>query len=393
MQVLLYECFSGIAGDMNLGALIDVGVPESHLRQELSLLNLDDEYELVVSKASKQGIFGTNVNVSCRPTHRHRNLPHIQSLIKNSDLPDAVEATSLTVFQNLAEAEAKIHGITPEEVHFHEVGATDAIVDVVGAAICLNYLKPDSVACGPVELGSGTVKCEHGVMPVPAPATAELLKNRPTTRGRVRGEATTPTGAAILSGIVDSFEMPIDFCVARIGYGIGQKDFEVPNVLRVSIGEAQSSLERETNIEIECNIDDMSAEALGAAVDRLFRVGALDVFVTPIVMKKSRPAHRLSVLCRQLDESSIVEAVLQETTTLGVRTHRVNKHMIPRRVEQVTTRFGIVNVKLGTLPDGSTRWKVEHDDIQAIATDKELPYLQVRSQVNDDVAKEIADHE
>ena len=389
MRVLLYECFSGIAGDMNLGALIDLGVPEKHLRESLAHLELCDQFELIVSRSEKCGIAGTLATVECGESNAHRRLKDICDLIESSALTPSVKSTSTQVFQRLAAAEGKVHGISPNEVHFHEVGAVDAIVDIVGAAIGLDYVNADHIACGPIELGSGMVKCEHGNFPVPAPATAELLVGKPTTRGRVNGEATTPTGAAILATIVDSFQYPSNFCVERLAYGLGRKDFETPNALRLSLGHVDSPLENETNVEIECNIDDMSPEAFGPLYDRLFDAGALDVFITPIHMKKSRPAHRLSVLANSTSEQQIIELVLKSTTSLGVRTHAVTKHMLPREHCVLQTRFGAVNVKVGTLPDGSRRWKVEHDDVQAIAVKQELDYLTARTQIDEDVRREL----
>lgn len=393
MQLLLYECFSGIAGDMNLGALIDVGVPESHLRSELSRLNLDDEYELSVSRGTKQGISGTCATVSCRPSKSHRHFPDIKRMIESSELPGSVARRSVRIFEDLAEAEARVHNISRDEVHFHEVGATDAIVDIVGASICLEFLKPDSIVCGPIELGSGMVKCEHGLMPVPAPATAELLLNCPTTRGRVNGEATTPTGAAILSTTIDSFEIPNNVRVKRIGYGLGQKDFSVPNVLRVSFCELDSELVQELNVEIECNIDDMSPEAIGPVFEQLLDVGALDVFVTPIMMKKSRPAHRLTVLAPQEKAKILIDSVLSATTTLGVRTHLVAKHMLPRQIRNIQSRYGNVRVKVAKLSNSESKWKVEHEDLLRIAKEQDLQYLKIKDQVEEDVRAGIDSHE
>lgn len=389
MRVLLYECFSGIAGDMNLGALIDLGVPEKHLREQLSHLDLRDQFELNFSRTKKRGIAGTQASVKCQKSNKNRRLSDICALIEPSALSSSTKDTSLQIFDRLAKAEGKVHDIPPEEVHFHEVGATDAIVDIVGAAIGLDYLSPDHVACSPIELGSGMVQCEHGLFPVPAPATAELLIGKPTTRGRVKGEATTPTGAAILATIVDSFDYPSDFHGESMGYGLGHKDFEVPNALRLSLGTVESSFDKETNVEIECNIDDMSPEAIGPLYDRLFDAGALDVFVTPILMKKSRPAHRLSVLAHQETAPRLIELVLKSTTSLGLRTHSVSKHMLPREHREIQTRFGLVNVKVGLLPDGSKRWKVEHDDIQSIALSQRLDYLTAQVQIVDDVRREL----
>ena len=393
MQLLLYECFSGIAGDMNLGALIDVGVPEEHLRSELSRLNLEGEYQLSISGGSKHGISGTNASVSCRPSNAHRHFPDIRKMIESSDLSESIANRSVRIFEHLAEAEAKVHNISRDEVHFHEVGAVDAIVDIVGASICLEYLRPEAVACGPVELGSGMVRCEHGLMPVPAPATAELLLDRPTTRGRVDGEATTPTGAAILSATVDTFEVPTNLRVKRIGYGLGQKDFDVPNVLRVSLAEVDSELAYESNVEIECNIDDMTPEAIAPLFEQLLDEGALDVFVTPILMKKSRPAHRITILARQDQAKHLIDSMLRGTTTLGVRTHSVTKHMVPREIRNVQTRYGSVRVKIATLSSSETKWKVEYEDLAKLAREKGLRYFTVKEQVEKDVREELGQSE
>lgn len=376
-----------------MGALIDVGVPEEHLRSELSLLGFDNEFELSISRGTKQGISGTCATVSCRPSNVHRHFPDIRKMIESSTLSEPVVRRAVSIFEDLAEAEAKVHHISRDDVHFHEVGAIDAIVDIVGASICVEYLNPDSIACGPIELGSGMVKCEHGLMPVPAPATAELLLNRPTTRGRVDGEATTPTGAAILSATVDSFEIPKNVRVKRIGYGLGQKDCSVPNVLRVSLCEVETVLFQESNVEIECNIDDMSPEAIGPLFEHLLERGALDVFVTPILMKKSRPAHRLTILAPQDQAKLLIDSVLSSTTTLGVRTHSVSKHMLPREVKRVQSRYGTVRVKIATLSTSEVKWKVEHEDLLRIAKEQDSQYLKIKNQVEEDVRVRIDSNE
>ena len=384
-RVLLYECFSGIAGDMNLGALIDLGVPESHVREELSKLGLNAEFTLNVSSGKKSGIAGTQAIVECVQTGSHRHLPTIRSIIDSSSLDESTKQLSIETFTRLAQAEAHIHGIGIDEVHFHEVGATDAIVDIVGAAICLEYLNPERIYSTAVELGSGMVKCEHGLMPVPAPATAELLKDRPTTRGRIRGEATTPTGAAILATHVDSFDAIPEVRIENIGYGLGQKDFEIPNVLRVSLAETENQLASVSNVEIACNIDDMSAEAFEPLFDKLFGLGALDVFLSPIVMKKSRPGTRLSVLAKPPDLQVILDAIFHGSTTLGVRIHEVTKRVLPREFLRVPTSFGNVEVKVSTLPGGSERWKTEHDDIKRLALETGKSYPETKESVDSEV--------
>ena len=390
-RALYYECFAGIAGDMHLGALIDIGVPAAHLQAELARLPLADEFALVAEPASKMGIGGTKATVRLadvdRPTRR---MADIEGLLSGAGYAAPVLERASAMFRAIAEAEADIHGTTVDRVHFHEVGATDSIVDVVGAAVGLEYLRADAVFCSPVELGSGMVRCEHGLLPVPAPATAAILAGVPCNYGGVDGEATTPTGAAILKCAVHAFEPPGAFTPEAIGYGIGHKDFARPNVLRLTLGEVPArTLASETNIEVECNIDDMPAEAFGPLMDGLLAKGARDVFLTPIVMKKSRPGTKVSVL---VDES-VLDAVLAElfaaSTTIGVRLRQVAKRMLPRQERTVATSFGDVRVKVATLPNGATRWKSEHDDVAAIATRTGTGYLAAKEEVDAEVGKLI----
>lgn len=252
MKVLYYDCFCGISGDMNLGALLDLGVDEDHLRQELSKLNLDSEYELHVKKDNKRGISGTRVDVVLKEQkcvnsgndhnhHTHRNLKDIQSIIVNSSLSDNVKKLSLAIFMKVAEAEAKVHEKPLYEVHFHEVGAVDSIIDIVGAAVCLDYLKAQKIMSSSVQVGGGFVKCAHGIIPVPAPATVEILRNRPIKSGLVQFETTTPTGAAILAANVEEFIDKVEFSIEKIGYGMGHRDLEIPNVLRVYLGKVEDN--------------------------------------------------------------------------------------------------------------------------------------------------------
>lgn len=321
MKVLYYDCFSGISGDMNLGAMIDLGVDPDFLISELQKLPVSG-YRIKVTKALKRGIQGTRVEVlldsdttspksekniphhfkmttetlSHQPSilqtdHSHRNYKNIRSIIENSSLNQNVKQLSLAMFQKVAEAEGKIHGKPMDEVHFHEVGAIDSIVDIVGAAICIDLLKPDKIMSSPPQLGGGFVKCAHGTFPVPAPATAEILKGIPTRLGGVNEETTTPTGAAILSTLCQSFSDHPEFKILKIAYGIGYKDFEIPNVLRVILAEDNVSngdwLVDDSSL-IECNIDDMSSERFDFVMEKLFILGAEDVFFEPILMKKNR---------------------------------------------------------------------------------------------------------
>ena len=392
MSALLYECFSGIAGNMNLGALIDVGVPAEHLRAELSRLGLDKEFELSIASEKSNGIAGTLVRVLCEPSDEVRDLSRIKGIIQGAPYSEYVKDAATGTFELLAEVEAKVHDTDINSVHFHEVGAVDAIVDIVGSAIAMEYLHPKQVYCGPVELGGGTVESEHGTLPVPAPATLQLLLDKPTTRGNVPFEATTPTGAALLCNYVDSFELPTSFRTAQIGYGLGEKKSSLPNVVRVSIGELSESLQSTENIEIECNIDDMNPEAYEYLFDQLFKLGAVDVFLTPIIMKKSRPANKLTVLAQSKSEGEIVRVILRSTTTSGVRMHTVRKRLLSRKVQSISTSLGKVRVKTVQLPDGASRRKLEHDDVLSIAIENELSYLEVKRimerEVNDKMGKD-----
>ena len=395
-RALFYECFAGISGDMHLGALIDVGVPAEHLVRELDRLELAQEFDLVVEPGKKMGITGTCVTVRLAEgiDKPHRHLSTIKGILERAAYAPRVEELAVSMFTTIAEAEAKIHGTTVEAIHFHEVGATDSIVDIAGAAIGIDYLDVDIAYCSPVEVGSGMVRCEHGLMPVPAPATAEILKHAPCRYGGVDGEATTPTGAAILGSVVDRFEAPRDFTATAIGYGIGQKDFAVPNALRLTLGEVSSDqcdlgLETETNIEVECNIDDMTPEGFGPLMEGLLAKGAVDVFLTPVIMKKSRPATKLSLLVDEARLDAVLAELFAGSTTIGARTRRVTKRMLPREARTVATSLGDVRVKIVTMPDGSRRWKPEHDDIVAVAVETGTGYLTAKAIVLQDVGPQV----
>ena len=396
-RTLLYDCFSGISGDMHIGALVDIGVPVDHLRDELAKLSLKSEFELDVEPATKMGISGCKATVVLRGDRPkpHRRLADIVEIIERAGYSRAVEARAVAMFQALGEAEADVHGIDVEDVHFHEVGATDAIVDIVSAALGLECLDIDAVLSRPVEVGGGTVLCAHGRMPVPAPATALLLKGVPCRYGGVDGEATTPTGATILKCAVDTFGEPREFVAERIGHGIGHRDFDRPNVLRVALGAIVSDrvpgYDVETNVEIECNIDDMRPEAFQPLMEDLFAAGARDVVVTPALMKKSRPGHRVSVLAPPDRLEAVVRILTDNSTTIGVRFHDVQKWMLPRRTVTVGTTFGKVRVKVSELPNGRKRWKSEHEDILALARARGDSYLMLKDAVDAEIAQWMND--
>ena len=272
----------------------------------------------------------------------------------------------------IAEAEAKIHGKSLCEVHFHEVGAIDSIVDLVGAAICIDYLKVDRIIASPVQVGGGFVECSHGIIPVPAPATTEILKNIPISTGIVQFETTTPTGAAILAVNVEEFTSKIDFSIEKIGYGIGHRDLEIPNVLRVYLGEQERSEKVEEQYILETNIDDMNPEFYEYVQERLFEVGALDVFKTPIYMKKGRPGINLSVLISEKGEKDVLDVIFEETTSIGVRKHKVEKIMLNRDFSKVKTEYGDITVKKSYYKGKLVKYKPEYEECKAIAKEKNI---------------------
>lgn len=400
-NTLVYDCFSGISGDMHIGAMLDLGVDQAWLQDSLALLPMADEFQLEVCRQAKQGISGTRatVRLTAAPGH-HRHLADIERIIRAAGYPHRVTDLALAIFGHVARAEAKIHNMPVSEVHFHEVGATDSIVDIVAAALCIDALDVQHVYCKTLELGGGMVRCAHGLMPVPAPATAEILTGVACRYDGIDQEATTPTGAAILKQVVQTFAAPDGFRAQRIGYGIGQKDFDIPNVLRVMLGSCSpettsagvlpaDAVQVAVNQEIHCNIDDMPAEAFQPLMDRLLAAGAKDVYLTPIIMKKARPATRVSVLCTPADTQRLQEILFANSTTIGVRVADVSKRMLPRETRHIETTLGPVDVKIVRLADGSRRWKIEHDDVLALAVRSGEDYLAVSRRLNREVSRTL----
>ncbi|QIR74821.1 nickel pincer cofactor biosynthesis protein LarC [Sulfurospirillum diekertiae] len=387
MRVLYYDCLSGISGDMNLGALLDVGVEEAYLRQELSKLSLDSAFELVIQKASKMGIGGTKVTVKLTPQwhihahhHEHRTFKSIEAIINNSTLSPSIKERSLKMFWMVAMAEGKIHGKEPQEVGFHEVGAVDSIVDIVGAAICLEALHVKKIMASKIELGGGFVQCTHGMLPVPAPATLEILQNVPVTLGRVTFETTTPTGAAIIKANVDVYEKMPSLLIEKIGYGIGHKDFSIPNVLRVFLGEEEEAALLE-EVVLETNIDDMSPEILAYVQEKLFEAGAKDVYTTAITTKKNRLGVKLSVLVSQQKEAKAMEIIFAETSSIGLRRSLVHKIMLEREMKRVGTPFGEISVKCVFLQGKMLKYKAEYEECKQAALKHNVPILKIYESV------------
>jgi hypothetical protein len=382
VKILYYDCFAGISGDMNLGAMIDLGVDPEYLREELRKLEIGS-YEIQVKRDQRRGIFGMKVDVilpsgegvPAAHDHEHRSFKDIAGLLEKSNVSDRVRKTSHNIFMKIARAEAKIHGHSIDEVHFHEVGAIDSIVDVVGAAICFEYLKVDEIISSPVQVGGGFVKCAHGMLPVPAPATAEILTGIPIKSGMVPFEATTPTGAAILAATVGRFTDNIHLTPLKIGYGIGQRDTDIPNVLRVFLAEMDDEAQNQ-DVEVkdaclmECNIDDMNPEMYEGIVERLFEKGALDVYLMPIIMKKSRPAVKISILCDADHRRGLEEVLWLQTSTFGLRVSRISKLLLKRDVSTVKTKYGDLSVKNAYLRGERIKWKLEYEDAKRLAREK-----------------------
>ena len=374
MKSIYLDCFSGISGNMFLGALLAAGLPFSKLEQELQKLNLG-QYKLVCEKVNKAGIGALYFDVE-QPHHHHehRHLADIVGIINSSRLSDAVKGKAVGVFTELAQAEAKVHGSTIDEVHFHEVGAIDTIIDVVGVLWGLEYLEIEKVYCGRVVTGSGYVECAHGTMPVPAPATAELLQGLPQEKGRIEKELTTPTGAVLLKYLAE-YSPEIPLTVERIVYGAGKMDLNIPNVLRVYFGEVR---EQEGELyEVATNLDDESGEIVAFVCQQLLTAGAKDVWTEPIYMKKGRPAVKLCYLCDKSLLHQLNCYVLENTRALGVRFHSVERQVLPRKIVLQNTPFGTVHVKVGTCPSGKTKSAPEYEDIQKLAKEKGLSVREI----------------
>ncbi|MBM4419041.1 MAG: nickel pincer cofactor biosynthesis protein LarC [Chloroflexi bacterium] len=365
MPIAYFDCYSGISGDMTLGALIDAGVPFGALRAFLETLPVRG-YEITASPHESKGVTGTRVDVALRDEQPHRHLKDVLTILSSIE-ERAVRERAAAVFHVLATAEAEVHGTGIDEVHFHEVGAIDAIVDVVGAVWCLRYLGIESVFVSPLPSGSGRVRSAHGVLPVPAPGTLEILRRTEATivPNPAEGEMVTPTGAALIATF-GTFRQPA-MRVQTIGYGFGRKEFPWPNALRVWIGEAvNSAASREPVSVLETNVDDDTPERLGALMDNLLGDGALDVYLSPIHMKKNRLATRVSVICRVDDESRLARRMIHDTTTLGVRAQRMERYVASRRSAEVETPWGQVRVKVKYF-GGVASASPEYDDCVALS--------------------------
>jgi hypothetical protein len=382
MKSLYLDCFCGASGDMIVGALIDAGASFEAIQRGLASLGVE-ELRVSIEKVNKHGIAATHfrVHLDHGHDHIHRHLSHVLDIIGRGDLPDNVKTASAETFRRIAECEAAIHNTTPEEVHFHEVGAVDSIADIVAAHLALHLLSIETVTSSPLHVGSGTVKCAHGILPVPAPATAALLKGAPVYGGEVQGELVTPTGAALVAQWAQSYGPMPEMRIEAIGYGSGTRDLpDRANVLRAIIGEVTPKQGMEPVTVVETNVDDMTPELLAPLVADLIAAGARDAFLTPIMGKKGRPGFLVTVLCDAARLSEVTRCLFHGSTTFGVRIREERRICLDRSWENVKTQWGEVRVKVGRLDGVRCSASPEFEDCRALAQQAGVPVLAVYRQ-------------
>jgi uncharacterized protein (TIGR00299 family) protein len=395
MKVAYFECFAGASGDMILGSLIDAGLEVAQLKGELAKLNLS-HYDLGAEKVVKQGMGGTQALVHVEEDHHghhHRHLHHIEEIIRNSGLDEAVKQKGIEIFRRLAEAEAKVHRTTVDKIHFHEVGAMDAIIDVMGGVAGLALMGIDKIFCSPLHVGAGTVKCAHGILPVPAPATLELVKGKPIYSNGVEGELLTPTGAAILTTLASEFGSMPSMAVERVGYGAGTADRTIPNLLRLAIGEADDELgayASERVAVLETNIDDMNLQIYDYLAARLLEMGALDVFLAPLQMKKNRPGTLLTVVCLPEAMESFTEFLLSETTSIGLRWRIDQRLKTETTCREVQTRWGPITCQVSSIGGGPANTTPDYEDCRRVAHEQNVPLRAVLDEVSSLCTKSLS---
>jgi uncharacterized protein (TIGR00299 family) protein len=387
MKIAYFDCSSGIAGNMIIGALLDAGLSKEYLLKELlKILNpklvpcevegseFRNKYEIIISKTTRGGISGTYFDVKLHGKDKHRSLQDILKIIKKSKLSEDVKELSSRIFKRLAEAEAKVHAIPINKVHFHEVGAIDSIIDIVGTAIGLEKLGIQKVYGSPLPIGTGIIKCAHGTLPVPAPATAQLLKGVTIYSAGVKGELVTPTGAAIITTIASSFGDIPKIKLEASGSGAGSKIYpSLPNMLKVFIGESLVPSERDTIIQIETNIDDMEPKSFDRVIKGMMKVGALDAYTIPVRMKKKREGKNLVILCRPENRELIITRIFELTTTFGVRVYLIPREKLSRRFKTIKTKYGKVKIKVGSLGKEVKTVAPEFEDYKHLAKKHSIP--------------------
>ena len=394
MKTAFFDCFSGISGDMVVGALLDLGLDFEYLKKELKKLQITD-YKLEVKRVKRCGISGVkfNVNVNLHKQH-HRNLPDINRIIERSKLDNEIKKLSKAIFYKIAKAEAKAHSVRIENVHFHEIGAVDSIIDIVSSAIGLNYFGINKVISSPINVGEGFVKTEHGLLPVPAPATAEILKGIPFYSNGIKMELATPTGAAIIATVAKEFtNLPL-IRTEKIGYGAGSREINgIPNLLRIFLAQEGvgifGSYGNDAITVIETNIDDISPQVYEELMGNLFKAGALDVFMTPIIMKKNRPAIKISILAEKEKVLRICDILFKETSTFGIRTYEAFRYKLDREGKKIKTSLGNVEVKLGKIKGKILKVAPEYESIKKISKDKGMPVFKVLKKVEAEIGRKF----
>jgi uncharacterized protein (TIGR00299 family) protein len=383
MKLAYFDCFSGISGDMTLGALVDAGCDLGLLRSELAGLQVPG-WTISSERVWKNGMSATLVRVLTEDQSKHRSLRAILEILEKSKLSESVKRNASAVFNKLGQAEASVHDVPLEKIHFHEVGAVDAIVDIVGSCVGFDALGIQKFACSPLNVGGGTAKMAHGILPVPAPATASLLQGKPTYSNGTQRELVTPTGAAIIATLCDAFGPQPPMSVSAIGYGAGTTDLEgQPNVVRIMIGESServaTGFDEEISV-IEANLDDMNPQIYGYFLEKALAAGALDVFTTSVQMKKNRPGTLLTVLAKPADTNSLMSLIFAETTTFGARSYQAQRRILPRESVNVHTQFGEVRIKLSRVNGRILHVAPEYDDCRKLAVEKNVPLQRVISE-------------
>lgn len=378
-RILYFDIVNGISGDMTIATLLDLGISKEVFLEEINKLNLGDEFNINIQEENENGIVGTKVEVITKEVNAHRHLSDIYEIIDKSSLNEYVKENAKKIFMVIAEAEAKVHGTTIDKIHFHEVGAIDSIVDVVSACILVDLLCVDKIYATTVPVGSGFVKCDHGIMPVPAPATIEILKDVPIKLNTVKGECTTPTGAAIIKTLCDDFVDVLELEVKQIGYGIGHKKFEIPNILRTVLGVKKKE---EFIYEIIANIDDMSSEVYSYIYEKFINDGALDIYTQSIYMKKNRPAIKLCILCKEDDLNKFIDLMILQTSTFGIRYSKYNRVTLDRKFTKIETEYGKITVKLGYYNGQLIRITPEYEDCKKISINKNIPLNSLVNNIN-----------
>jgi uncharacterized protein (TIGR00299 family) protein len=390
MKIAYFDCFSGVSGDMVLGALIDAGADFESLKKILSTIPVSG-YVLSAEKVLKNGIAGTRFTVTASGSEKERHLSDILPLIGASSLPERAKQWTGDIFRLIGGVEAEIHGKSIEEIHFHEIGAVDSIIDIAGACAALDMMGIDAVHCSRINVGGGIVKTGHGMLPVPAPATAKLLAGSPVYSSGLEAELATPTGAAIMKYFSKSFGPLPDMTVRNVGYGAGMMDLPVPNLLRVYIGEDEAREGYDRILSLETNIDDMNPEFYQHVYERLFEAGALDVFTTPVIMKKGRPGTQITVLAREERRETLTEIIFAETTTAGIRASRLERTVLDREMRRVTTRFGEITVKVLSRGGRVVSVSPEYEECRRIAKEWQVPLKEVYDEAKKTAAALMAE--